>query len=280
VGFERHCNWVDPVRERGDLVVKPASVTKTTERSARLIGARLRLALGVVHAVSCCRGFEPATHQHFWRRVIVALWQNDDKDESLLPEELTLSPSTFADVGVRSNHSRLSSVGIADACWIRCSHGTPACVALLTAVVNKLKPHLVGGALPSLRVALSRCYARDDTRQRDDKALPYEVRRSSVVTPAALRFILHAAFDAPADAWTCVTNVRLVIDYRIDDDLTTIRAILALLVCARTESPRHLQLTIDRLAIQLAPPLVHDPLEQILRPFGLWSDEDEIWVCY
>jgi hypothetical protein len=118
----------------------------------------VRLALSVEQAVSYCRGFDPAAQHTFWRHVVPPLWSGV---ELPLPHRLALSRATFEHVRLQwSSYSRAN-----DAFWIGFFlHGAPACDAVLTAVVNKLRPHVeIAGALPPVCGGLSCSHSYETT---------------------------------------------------------------------------------------------------------------------
>jgi hypothetical protein len=281
----RRGNWHDAVRERVDVIVRNCPTAWATPQSARRLGARTRLTLAVIHAVSCCRGFDVATNPKFWRRVVYMLgsfdntdWEaeeNDADDERLMEKlappltgsvdamdqyEQTLdpssfSPTTFAHVGIEWFATETPN----DAAFLSgFFHGTPACCSVLAAVVDWLRPYM-NGSPQLLRASLASTFARDPAMPADDASSPspYVAWVDPAVVPAALRKMLRAALATPADTetrWVTPMQFGLVVDYRVDYLESATWETIDLLARARSLSLPHLQLTIERLAIQLAPP--------------------------
>jgi hypothetical protein len=250
-GFERFSGWTDAALEHVDLVLRSDAVKTAAE--ARSNGARARLALGVAHAVSCCHGFDPAASgAPFWRRVVPALWSPIAQ-----PNRLALSRATFQHVGLGWN----SSSRVDDAYWMGFFHGTPALDAVLAAAVNRLGPHLeIESPLPPVHVALSRSHSFETTYhyRTHPPSFTHITAPGPTVAPHALRTILRAVLEETTPAWSARTQVGLVIDYGLDDDAAITHENLDLLARVQaamlSPTPLRVQLTIDRLAIELSPP--------------------------
>jgi hypothetical protein len=268
VDFERCSGWTDAALEHVDLVLQLGDAQTPTE--ARKIGARVRLALGVAQAVSFCRGFDPATSgAQFWRLVVPKLWP----DCSPRPDQIALSRATFGLVGLQW----YSASDADDAFWIGFFYGTPACDAVLAAVLHRLRPHLgLAGPLPPVRVVLSRTnsYETIFPYKTPPDFLPRNMVLDPTVAMHALITLLRVALVRPAASWTARTQVRLVVDYNVDDDFSTMSRLLELLACVRVATPLSshpcVQLTVDRLAIVLAPsipPHCAEPGEKNTRAF-------------
>jgi hypothetical protein len=209
--FVRFEDWADVACNHVDLLLTPDTISYSRQQHGmRLAGAELRLALGVAHAVSCCRGLEPATSPAFWRRVIQTLWPA--QYPSLLPDKLAYSPSTFAHVGI--SHGWLLLVD--DDFWGGFLHGTPTCHATLSAVLATLQPHMVADAMSvPLRVSLSLCELSDPAGRESEATVPYGASFGPLVSPTRLRAILRAALDPPQETttWPTPTHLGLVLEY-------------------------------------------------------------------
>jgi hypothetical protein len=101
--FYHRANWADLAPDHVDLVVVP-KIGRDTAVHPRDLGAALRLALAVARAVSCCRGFDTATHPRFWRRAVESLWRESIQfDHGIPPPEnaSALSSTAFTHIGRR-----------------------------------------------------------------------------------------------------------------------------------------------------------------------------------
>jgi hypothetical protein len=204
------------------------------------------------------------THPRFWRRAVESLWRESIQfGHGIPPPQSTssLSSTAFTHIALRWRAYDPEDVAF----WLGFFHGTRACDATLSSVLETLNPYLAAESrfMAPLQVSLSHCHTYGRNRGRyDDWLTQYRVGSRRVVDPEVVQTILRAALDAKkkhrswsqaSRAWTTV-RLGLVFEYRIDDDPSTTREMLDLVARAQTlkRSPR---LPIGRhFSIQLAPP--------------------------